>query len=158
MAGNDNKNDITLLVLILLLLTTNERSFKVFNPVGIKFLARLRVGLSHLIENKFKHNFQSCLNSLRFCSLEVNRLFTFSCITIFLDKFRQTFLETVEKIINDISHLNDDLKQLMYGSPSYSFEENNKIINASIKYCLDTEKFSGPLIEHYNSDLFSFTL
>ena len=34
----------------------------------------------------------------------------------------------------------------MYGSPSYSFEENNKIINASIKYVLDTERFSGPLI------------
>ena len=34
----------------------------------------------------------------------------------------------------------------MYGSQSYSFEENNKIINASIKYVLDTQRFSGPLI------------
>ena len=34
----------------------------------------------------------------------------------------------------------------MYGSPSYSFEDNNKIINASIKYVLDTESFPGPLI------------
>ena len=45
--------------------------------------------------------------------------------------------------MKDISHLNDDLlvNQLMYGSPSYSFEENSKIINASIKYVLDTERF-----------------
>ena len=76
----------------------------------------------------------------------------------FFDKFRQILSKTVEKNINDISHLNDDLKQLIYGSPSYSFKENNKIINASIKYVLDTEKFSRPLIEHYNSDFFSFTL
>ena len=50
-------------------------------------------------------------------------------------------------IIKDISDLNDDLlvNQLMYGSLSYSFEENNNI-NASIKYILDTETFSGLLI------------
>ena len=43
--------------------------------------------------------------------------------------------------------MNDDLlvNQLMYGSPSYSFEEN-KIINASIKYVLDTERFSSPIV------------
>ena len=66
----------------------------------------------------------------------------------FFDKFRQILLETVEKIIKDISHLKDDLpvNQLMCGSPGYSFEENNKIVNASIKYVLDTERFSGPLI------------
>ena len=34
----------------------------------------------------------------------------------------------------------------MYGRLSYTFEENNKIVNASIKYVLDTEMFSGPLI------------
>ena len=34
----------------------------------------------------------------------------------------------------------------MYGSPSYRPEENNIIINASVEYVLDTERFSGPLI------------
>ena len=89
----------------------------------------------------YKHNSQNCLNP--------------SCSSIpffpalpFFDKFRQILLETVGKIINDILHLNDDLlvNQLMYETPSYSFEENNGIINASIKYILDTERFSGPLI------------
>ena len=43
--------------------------------------------------------------------------------------------------------MNNDLlvNQLMYGSPSYSFEKN-KILNASIKSVLDTERFSGPII------------
>ena len=122
--------------------------FKVFNPLGIKFLTRLRLILSHLNEHKFKHNFQNCLNPLCSCSLEIESTIYFFLHCHFFDKFRQILLETDEKIIKDISHLHDDLlvNQLMCGSPGYSFEENNKIVNASIKYVLDTERFSGPLI------------
>ena len=32
-------------------------TFNVHNPHGIKLLTRLRVGLSHLREHKFRHNF-----------------------------------------------------------------------------------------------------
>ena len=32
--------------------------FKGHNPQGIKFLTRLRLGLSQLCEHKFKHSFQ----------------------------------------------------------------------------------------------------
>ena len=89
----------------------------------------------------YKHNSQNCLNLL--CSS-----IPFFPALPFFDKFRQILLETVGKIIKDILHLNDDLlvNQLMYETPSYSFEENNEIINASIKYILDTERSSGPLI------------
>ena len=122
--------------------------FKVYNPLEIKFLTWLRLELSHFNKHKLKHNFQNCLNPLCSCCLEVESSIHFFLHCHFLDKFRQILLETVEKIIKDISHLNNDLlvNQLMYGSPRYSFEENNKIINASIKYVLDTEMFSGPLI------------
>ena len=34
------------------------------NPKGIKLLTRLRLGLSHLREHKFEHNFQDCLNPI----------------------------------------------------------------------------------------------
>ena len=56
-------------------------------------------------------------------------------------------------------HFNNDLlvNQIMYESPSYSFEENNKIINACIKYVLHTIKFSVPLLYHCNSDFLPFT-
>ena len=36
-------------------------TFNVHNPHGIKLLTRLRVGLSHLREHKFRHNFQDSL-------------------------------------------------------------------------------------------------
>ena len=63
------------------------------------------------------------------------------------DTFRQTLLDTVESIIQDTSNLSDDIlvNLLMYGRPNYSFDENKKFLNASIRYILDTTRFSGPL-------------
>ena len=45
--------------------------FACHNPQGIKFLTRLRLGLSHLCEHKFKYSFQDSLNPLCKCSAEV---------------------------------------------------------------------------------------
>ena len=45
--------------------------FSVADIYGIKLLARLRVGLSHLKKHKFKHNFQDAINRLCSCSLEM---------------------------------------------------------------------------------------
>ena len=41
------------------------------NPNGLKLLTKLRLGLSHLNEYKFNHNFKDCVNSFCSCSLEV---------------------------------------------------------------------------------------
>ena len=105
--------------------------FKVLNPLRIKFVTGLRLGFSHLNKHKFKHNFQNCV-----VELEVESTIHFFLHCYFFGKFLQILSKTVEKIIKGISHLNDDLlvNQLIYGSLSYSFEENNQIINASVKY------------------------
>ena len=42
----------------------------IFHPIGLKFLARLRLRFSHLNEHRFRHNFQECINPLFSCSLE----------------------------------------------------------------------------------------
>ena len=47
---------------------------KVFNcnsSKGLKFVTRLRLGLSHLREHKFKYSFQDSINPLCSCSLDV---------------------------------------------------------------------------------------
>ena len=43
----------------------------IHDPMGIKYVTRLRLGLSHLSDHKFRHNFQDCLNPLCPCSLKV---------------------------------------------------------------------------------------
>ena len=45
--------------------------FSVADIYGVKLLTRLRVGLSHFREYKFRHNFQDTINPLCSCSLEI---------------------------------------------------------------------------------------
>ena len=122
--------------------------FQTHDPLGIKFLTRLRLGLSHLNEHKFRHNFQDCLNSLCSSSLKVDSTTHFFLHCHHFNQFRQTLLNSVKKIVNDISFLTDDafVNLLLHGSQTYNFEENRKIIKASIKYILSTERFSDPLM------------
>ena len=48
---------------------TSKPIYNSHNPIDLKLLTRLRLGLSHLNEHKFKHNFQDCKNLLCMCSL-----------------------------------------------------------------------------------------
>ena len=111
-------------------------------------LTRLRVGLSHLNEHQFRHNFQDCLNPLCSCSLEVESNIHFFLHCQHFIQSRQTLLDSVKKIVNDISNFTDDVlvNLLLYGSQTFNLEESSTIIKASIKYILSTERFSGPLI------------
>ena len=45
-------------------------SYDLYHPLGIKLLTRLRLGLSHLPEHKFRHNFRNTINPLCSCNNE----------------------------------------------------------------------------------------
>ena len=45
--------------------------YKIHNANVLKLLTRLRLGISHLNEQKFNHNFKDCVNLLCSCSLEL---------------------------------------------------------------------------------------
>ena len=42
--------------------------YNIHDPMGIKYLTRLILGLSQLNDHKFRHNFHDCLNQLCPCS------------------------------------------------------------------------------------------
>ena len=44
---------------------TANSVYNCHNPTGIKLITRLRLGLSHLREHKFKHNFKESLNPFK---------------------------------------------------------------------------------------------
>ena len=46
-------------------------TYGIHNPTGLKLLTRLRLGLSHLNNHKFNHNFKYCINPFCSCSLSV---------------------------------------------------------------------------------------
>ena len=70
---------------------TENKTFSIFDPSGIKVLHRLRVDFGHVNENKFRDNFADTLNTLCSCSLETEstahfflcwRNYTNICITL----------------------------------------------------------------------------
>ena len=50
---------------------TANSVFDICDSNGVKLLTRLRLGLSHLREHKFSHNFRNTINPLCPCNLEV---------------------------------------------------------------------------------------
>ena len=115
---------------------TQNSIFKIHDLLAVKFLRRLRLGVSHLNKYRCRHNFQNCLNLLCSCSLEVESTVYFFLHCHHFNQFSQTLLDSVEKMAKDISNFTDDtfVNFPLCGSLTYSFEENTKIIKASINY------------------------
>ena len=61
--------------------------YNTHDPMGIKYLTRIRLGLSHLNDHINLDNFQDCLNPLCPCSLEVESTIVVSCIAINIKTF-----------------------------------------------------------------------
>ena len=123
--------------------------FNIHNPMGIKLLTRLRLGLSHLREHKFNHNFQDSVNPLCNCGLEVETTTHFFLHCLNFTTIRQTLLNKIRDVDNDILNQSDShiTQILLFGNPKFSLDSNVNILNASIEFILATERFSAPLFE-----------
>ena len=78
---------------------SGNRTYKIYDPLGIKLLTRLRLGFSHLSEHKFRHNFADSLNPLCSCSLETESTH------FFLRCQNYTTLRRV--LMTDLKNIND---------------------------------------------------
>ena len=57
---------------VLKFIRSSENSIFLYNnPKEIQLLTRLRLGLSHLRDHKFKHNFQNTLNTICNCCEDI---------------------------------------------------------------------------------------
>ena len=76
--------------------------FDIHNPLGIKLLTRLRLGLSHLHEHKFRHCFQDTLNPLCECSKDIESTMHFflHCTNFLIP--RQTLFQKIRNIDDSI--------------------------------------------------------
>ena len=128
---------------------------KVYEPLGLKLPTRLRLGLSHLNEHRFNHNFDSCSNPLCSCSLEVESTKHFFLHFHHYTNIHKTLLNTIEMIDKSILNVNDDdlIGIWLFGNCKFSLERNSCIIKASIIL-----KTLRDLINHFflNRDLFFF--
>ena len=88
--------------------------FDIYNPYGIKLLTRLRLGLNHLNEHKFKHGFNDTINPICICGgdIELKNHFFLHCPEYC--EARQTLFDNIQSINKMlISHNESSLTHLL---------------------------------------------
>ena len=122
--------------------------FNVTDNKDVVFLNRLRVGFSHLREHKCRHNFADTLDPFCNCrtnSLEKTEHFLMHCsdysnerLVMFSSLFQLdiSLLPLKPKVLYHI---------LLYGDTNFSTNLNHEILSATVKFLVDTGRFSGAL-------------
>ena len=121
--------------------------YNIHNPSGIKLLTRLRLGLSHLNEHKFNHNFDDCVNPFCTCNLEPESTSHFFLHCHHYNAIQSILFEDLNSVDKNLFKLSDNELTLilLYGSTKHSLMNNHILLNSSIKYIENSKRFSGPL-------------
>ena len=123
--------------------------YGIHNLIGLKFLTRLRLGLSHLREHKFRHEFLDTLNPLCSCYIEPETTTHYLLRCHFFSAHRKVLFDALHDIDQNMTtNITDErlTKILLYGNSSLDFEKNATLINAVIHYILSSERFNEDLI------------
>ena len=127
--------------------SSSNSIFNFHSPNGTKLITRLRLGFSHLREQKFRYNFQDTLNPN--CSygddIETTIHYILHCPN-YLDE-RRTLLDNLQSIGENIHDKNDSeiSELLLFGVSSNNDTSSTCILNATIQYILATKIFDVPL-------------
>ena len=115
--------------------------FGIHNPVGLRLLTKLRVGLSHLREHKFNHHFIEC-DSM---SVESVEYYLLRCPNH--ASSRNTLFENLTSITGPSYFINNTCTPeiLLYGKNIFHPATNKKIIESTINFILNTSRFNEPL-------------
>ena len=118
--------------------------FGIFNPLGLKLIARLPLALSHLNENRFKHNFSDCINPLCTCSLDIESTVHYFLHCNYYNNARISLLNDLNSVDRTLLSLSDSslVNVLLYGGPQFDDSQKTYILNSSIKYILISDRFS----------------
>ena len=98
--------------------------FNCYNHKRNRPMTRLCLGLSHLREHKFNHNFQNCINSRCSCGMHIDTMSQF--FPLFDDK-RITLLSTLNKTDCKLIDTNEStlIETLLFGNLLFDFKKNS---------------------------------
>ena len=121
--------------------------FYICNPYGIKLLTRLRFGLSHLNEQRFKHGFNDAINPICICGGDIesiNHLFLHCPEYCEARQILFDNIQSIDKML--LSQKESSLTHvLLYGDPKRNSYVNAFILNSTIEFILSSERFNRPL-------------
>ena len=117
------------------------------NPKGMQLLTRLRLGLSHLRDHRFKRNFQDTLNLISNCSEDIGTSCHYLLHCLLYTNKRLALLNVIQGIDNSILELTDShiVEVLLYGRKFIDISSNANILKATIDFLLETKRFDERL-------------
>ena len=122
---------------------SQSRVYNCHNPKGIKLLTRLKVGLSHLREYKFKHSFQDTINPICNCGedIETTSHYLLHCPDYLQER------KTLSCIVPNIFDFNNDqlTEILLYDKEDLDNIYITSILDATINYLIETRRFNAQL-------------
>ena len=108
----------------------------------------MRLGLSHLNENKFNHNFKDCVNTLGSSNLQVESIPHFFLHCHYFTDIRETLfheLQWVDK--NSLNQYDNEIAELLlYGRSNFKLQQNSSKIFHQIHHKIwKIQWFNGTL-------------
>ena len=105
-----------------------NKTFSIYNPLGIQLLNRLRVDFSHLNEHKLRRNFAYTLNPLCSCSLETETTAHIFLRCRYYNNIRITLMNELNDIDNSINSRqpNKLLPIILYGDCKFKDKIHQK--------------------------------
>ena len=127
---------------------SGSTAFNCHNPKEVKLLTRLRLGLSHLREHKFKHSFQDSLNLICSCGNDFETSAHFLLHYPNFSNETSTFLIIIGGIDRNILTRSDYqvTETLIYGDSNSNSITNTLILNATIDFLIATKTFDVSLL------------
>ena len=121
----------------------------IHNLVGLKYLTRLRVGLSHLRAHKYQHNVSD--TTTKFCSCSNNVPQTTEHYLLYCPTYPLIRSVLFGQLMHYISLLtltspSSTCDLLLYGNPIYSFLTNKKILQSTFSFIVSSKRFELPFV------------
>ena len=118
---------------------SNERSFSIHDPQGIKLLSRLKLNFTYFNEHKFRHNVKDCVCPMCGCGLEIEstQYFFLRCHFYHVERL---------ELLNSPYHIDLTINELKCHKDKCHKETNRKILLNCITYLKVTKRFDEPLL------------
>ena len=116
---------------------------------GLKLLTRLRLGLSHLGDHKFRHNFQDCAPPMCYCGHDIETTTQFLLHCSNHNCARKTLFDKINQVSGTILRQSDSTitKILLLDDNKLDLETNKVLLMSTIEFISLTERFSCHLLE-----------
>ena len=105
-----------------------RKTFNINDSAGVKLLTRLRLGFSHLREDKFRHGSRDILNPLCPCSIEAETTADYFLLCNFYNANSSALMNDLNEVDSSFSNENNFIDLIFYGSDKCDDKKNHSTL------------------------------